>query len=526
MAAIGVNVYTRKHPALVIMGALLLAFGFAANGGQLNFMFEYLGTARQVGSIVWLSYVFGGIGVAFGAWHMAGAHREGNVDYYSSALAGAMMILFLAMFVRWIFDPIVAVWSRALGPVIGGRFLHDVLGLNYVVLGIVAGLVVANVIGIPEWARNGVRLSRLGLKTGVILLGTLYSLGELVSLGGLSVVMIGIFVLGSVGLVLWLGRRWRLDASMSGVLAAGVGVCGVSAAVATAPVVKAKSIDIAYTIGTILLWGLGCMFIFPIVGKLFNMGNIQFGAWAGTGILNSAQVAGAALAFQPDGIDALKVAEIFNITRVLFLPIIVIWAALWYVRQEESGGGATVNLGRIAFEKFPIFVLGFILMFAFSSTGVFAPAKHYQGAYFDNNIQPKALLADKDIGVLKTDLGKITRPDQKAAMERLIGNKKVMSEDDESTLRGIVNGRLASADGAKAITAATRAVRHTAPKIAMFREILTWLFAFGLTGLGMQITLDTIRQAGGQPLIIGGIVGTLKAVLSLVVVLMFVREVI
>jgi len=33
-----------------------------------------------------------------------------------------------------------------------------------------------------------------------------------------------------------------------------------------------------------------------------------------------------------------------------------------------------------------------------------------------------------------------------------------------------------------------------------------------------------MKQAGGQPAVIGGIVGLLKAVLSLVVVLMFVKE--
>jgi hypothetical protein len=33
-----------------------------------------------------------------------------------------------------------------------------------------------------------------------------------------------------------------------------------------------------------------------------------------------------------------------------------------------------------------------------------------------------------------------------------------------------------------------------------------------------------MKQAGGQPAIIGAVVGTLKAVLSLVVVMMFVSE--
>ena len=42
------------------------------------------------------------------------------------------------------------------------------------------------------------------------------------------------------------------------------------------------------------------------VGKALGMGYITFGAWAGTGILNSAQVAGAALAFQPEAQPRLK----------------------------------------------------------------------------------------------------------------------------------------------------------------------------------------------------------------------------
>ena len=291
-----------------------------------------------------------------GLWHLFGTHEEGRLDYYLSTVAGVLFILLIAMVIRWYVAPFVAVLSKGLGPVMEAKYLHQVLGLNYVVLGILAGIITVNVFKIPEWADNGIRLSRLGLKTGVILLGTLYSLAELAHLGRLSVVLIGFFVLGSVGAVLWMARRRNLPNSMGGVLSAGMGVCGVSATVAAAPVVQAKSVEIAYTIGTILLWGVGCMFLFPVVGQLLGLGHVQFGAWAGTGILNSAQVAGAALAYQPDGIETLKVAEIFNITRVLFLPIIVLWLAVWYVRREE--GAQTVNVGTVVFEKFPMFVIG------------------------------------------------------------------------------------------------------------------------------------------------------------------------
>jgi uncharacterized integral membrane protein (TIGR00698 family) len=509
------------------MGVVLIIVGYVISGGYVDGLVKYLSIKGAVPEIKLLTYVFGTIAIVVGLWHQFGVHKEGNLDYYSSTIAGGIFILAVAMFVKWFLAPWVAVLSKAIGPVWGDKYIHTVLGLNYVVLGIVAGMVIVNVLRIPEWAQNGVRLSRLGLKTGVILLGTLYSLAELVNLGKLSVVMIGFFVLGSVWMVLWMGTRRQVPNSMSGVLSSGVGVCGVSAAVAAAPVVQAKSIEIAYTIGTILVWGVGCMFLFPAIGHLFGMGPVQFGAWAGTGILNSAQVAGAALAFQPTGIETLKVAEIFNITRVLFLPIIVLWLAVWYVRRETIATGVQVqkaDTSRVIFEKFPVFVLGFILMFALSSTGVFAPAQHYQGKYFDNKIKADKMLTDKDIGTLKAEAGKVQREREKQALQRLMDNKKVMSIDDATALRGIINSGALSKPTAGILKKAHDAVYRTAGKIKAFRTWITWLFAFGLTGLGMQITMAAMRQAGGQPLVIGGVVGTAKAVFSLIVVLLFVRE--
>ncbi len=433
-------VYTRKSPALLILGVILLVHGFLIGGGYLGGILKYLGIEKAAAEMTNLSYAFGGIAAIFGLWHWFGSHKEGRLDYYSSSVAGGTFILFLAMIVKWYLDPWVAVVSHAIGPVAGPRFyLHQVLGLNYIVLGIVLGMLIVNVFRIPDWAQNGVRLSRLGLKSGVILLGTLYSVTELAKLGQLSVVMIGVFVLGSMWLVLLIGARRKASNSMVGVLSAGVGVCGVSAAVAAAPVVKATSEEIAYTIGTVLVFGVICMFLFPIIGHTLGMNYTQFGAWAGTGILNSAQVAGASLAYQPTGnLETLKVGEIFNITRVLFLPIIVVWLAVWYVRRETAAGAKNVqmaNTGQIIFEKFPVFVLGFILMFALTSTGIFTPKM-----------------------------------------------------------------------------------------IPFFRAWIVWLFAFGLTGLGMQITFAAMRQTGGEPLVIGSVVGIIKAVLSLIVVLLLVRE--
>lgn len=558
-------IYTKKSPALVIIGILMLLWGWLNASGSIDVLQSKLQKSafsdhvkvnekfqaelrvateiaqsegkpapemkkpaskfdKEKALQAKFGYFFGGVFVLIGLFILSWKPKAGNLDYYISTVPGMAMILLIAFVVRWGLDPMFANWGKAVMD--AGVLTWDfakIFNLNYVVMGIVAGIVMVNVVGIPAWAANGVRTARLFLKTGVILLGTLYSAAELAQLGLLSVVMIGIFVLGSVWLVLFMGRRMKSPNSMTGVLSAGLGVCGVSATVAASPVVQAKAGEIAYTIGTILLWGVGCMFVFPTIGHILGMGPVQFGAWAGTGILNSAQVAGAALAFDPKGIETLKVAEIFNITRVLFLPIIVLWLAAWYVKHEESA--VKVNLREVLVTKFPLFVLGFIAMFALSSTGVFAPAGHYQGKYFSSaEVKEEKLLKPKEVRALEAELPKARNAAETKALQNLIANRKVMTREEGEMLKSVAKIEGFDAVAAGAIANANKAATHDSKIIKNFRDWLAWLFSFGLIGLGMQITVASIKQAGGKPLIIGSVVGTIKAVGSLVVVLMFVKE--
>ena len=541
-------IYTHKTVWTLILGIIMVAFGYMVQAGVLNPMIDFLGSSKFVGTpespgeMVVMPFVCGIIAIVVGLWQFAVKPKQGNLDYYLSTVGGVMFILIIAFVVKWGLDPLMATWGKAAHEAMKAADLNwafdfaKVMNLNYVVMGIIAGIIAVNVFKIPDWAENGVRLSRLGLKSGVVLLGVLYSWTELANLAGLSVVMIAFFVLGSVGMVLWMGARRNIPNSMGGVLSAGMGVCGVSASVAAAPVVNAKSTEIAYTIGTILLWGVLMMFIFPIVGKQMGMNPTQFGAWAGTGILNSAQVAGAALAFEPGGIDTLKVAEIFNITRILFLPIIVLWLAVWYVKREESA--QKVDLAHVVFAKFPLFVLGFIVMFVLGSTGIFAPGSELPGKYFDNsekhlvkkdkegNIKSSKMLSDKDAELLKADADKLTDDAQKAALASLIENKRATSFEHDRQLAKILNANILSKKSNKALKSIHSAVFKPAPRISKFRNIIAWFFTFGLVGLGMQITMASIKQAGGHPLVIGSTVGAVKAVGSLIVVWLFVKEIV
>ena len=352
--------------------------------------------------------------------------------------------------------------------------------------------------------------------------------------------------MGTVFLVLWLGKIFNQPKTMTGVLSAGMGVCGVSATVAVAPVVKAKSEEMAYTIGTILSFGIICMFVFPTVGHLAGMSPVQFGAWAGTGILNSAQVAAAALAFNSVDIETLKVAEIFNITRVLFLPIIVLVLATWF--GKESGQKLTFKT--VVIDKFPVFILGFLILFALSSAGLFSPPQHYKGKFIDVSYNERTQITDEEWTSLDAAItgGTITglSESQMAAVTDLHHQRQIAGNYDErqdkklfdkvgrarmTQLEGVLAGAKAKqitlpGDLKSILKHAVKQVHKKSKTVTTLTDVMIWFFAFGLIGLGMQITKKAIFQAGGWPLLIGGIAGILKATLSFFVVLWLVKDVV
>jgi uncharacterized integral membrane protein (TIGR00698 family) len=371
---------------------------------------------------------------------------ESQIEMWLKAVPGVIFLFAISIFAKGAKDFGFAQWPGLEGLIkTHWEFGSVYLSLNYVVIVLLIGIIIRNTIGIPSWAALGVKTSRLFIKMGVILLGTLYSLAELAKLGTVSFSLILVFVFGTVLFGRWLGNKMGLEPGASSVLAAGVGVCGVSAIVATAPSVKAKSQDIAMAIATILTFGLICLFAFPIIGKLIGLSSSQFGAWAGTGILNSGQVLAAALAFDPGTVarpsESLKVGEVFNLTRVIFLPAIVMVLAIWYSKGEAGTGEVKTGGVGSLWSKFPIFVLGFLATVILTSTGVFG------------SIHPSA---------------------------------------------------------------------DPTPELVAFRKLYAWFFAIGLTGLGLQISFDEMKKAGGKPLFIGCLVGTIKAVGALIVVMLFV----
>ncbi len=357
------------------------------------------------------------------------------------ALPGLALIVITMVVIRQWIEP----WMGN-AVVFGTKgWLIKVTHLNYILLGIIMGMLYRNVFfggKMPEILSDGFKLSRLMIKTGIILLGSLYTFNAIVQLGSMAVFLIGGFVVLTIIMVLWFGTLLGLDRSMIGVMANALSICGVTAAVATSPGVEAKASHVAYAIATILGFGILTMFISPFIGHALGLTDLQYGAWIGTGILNSGQVLAAALAFNPNVAPgtAVSVAEIWNIMRVISIPFAVFAVTVWYWSGKVGMEGAErKGLGTLLVEKFPVFVIGFLGMVFLTSMGAFG-----------------------DVG-----------------------------------LKG---GPPAS------------------ETIKMMRLWMTWIFGFGLIGLGGYIDFKELRQAGGAPLKLGLIVGVTKYVLALVVV--------
>jgi uncharacterized integral membrane protein (TIGR00698 family) len=369
--------------------------------------------------------------------------ESGFFQKLPKAIPGLALIIVTLVVIRLWIEP----WMGAT-TILGVKgWLIQVFHLNYILLGIIMGMLYRNVIfggKLPDAFADGFRLSRLFIKTGIILLGSLYTVQAIVTLGAMAIFLIGGFVALSIVMVLWLGGVFGLDRSMTAVLANACGICGVSAAVATAPAVEAKATEVAYAIATILGFGILTMFVSPFIGHALGLSDLQYGAWIGTGILNSGQVLAAALAFNPAVAPgtAVSVGEIWNIMRVIAIPFAVFAVTVWYWAGQgaENPHAERKSLGTLLVEKFPVFVIGFLAMVVLTSMGAFGDV-------------------------------------------------------------GIKGGPPAS------------------ETIKMLRNWMTWIFGFGLVGLGGYIDFKELAQAGGAPLKVGLIVGATKYVLALVVVL-------
>lgn len=297
-----------------------------------------------------------------------------------------------ASFVQKILSPLpgillltsVAVFSWFITPkLIGLHPFMKSLNLSDFIIAIIIGMIICNTIGIHPVFKDGLKFSTTLTKTGIVVMGCKYSFAGLVKTGSEAIIIIAVFLFSSAIILMWLSRRLGMSPSLGACLAAGLSICGVSACVAIAPAVRAKNEDIAYTIAVVLMFGLLALFVFPFIGRWFDLSANQFGAFAGVGIVNSAQVLAAGFAFSN---DAGVVAGVYNIGRVICLPLVVLMLAIMVAAEDAGVQSQLANTSkmRIIIDKFPVFVLGFIAVVLLNTFGFLSKPEARMAGHFMN----------------------------------------------------------------------------------------------------------------------------------------------
>jgi uncharacterized integral membrane protein (TIGR00698 family) len=242
--------------------------------------------------------------------------------------------------------------------------------VSAIMMAIVLGMVLTNSIRLPENIFPGLRFcTSTVLRVGIMLLGIRLSLmgAGRFTLVALPFVAVAIAVgLTTVGLM---GKYMGLTKRLSGLIAVGTSICGVTAIVATAPIIKADESEVSYAVACITIFGLAAMFVYPIIGYYFFADQPALaGLFLGTSIHETAQVAGAGLMYeaQYNAPVALDIATVTKLVRNLCMVAVIPLVGILY-GSDRSAGESTKGVKLLA--MIPWFIIGFAVMSAVRTIG-------------------------------------------------------------------------------------------------------------------------------------------------------------
>src|SRR5437660_8853884 len=153
-----------------------------------------------------------------------------------------------------------------------GKAHHLALpNIEYVLWAILFGLIIANTVGVAQVFRPGIATYEVWLKSGIVLLGARFLLGDVLKLGGISLALVAIELAVAIGLMTVLGRAFKLKPKLTSLLAVGSSICGVSAIIAAKGAIEADDDDATFAIAAILALGAFGLFAYPAIVHFMHM---------------------------------------------------------------------------------------------------------------------------------------------------------------------------------------------------------------------------------------------------------------
>ncbi|HMO30098.1 putative sulfate exporter family transporter [Enterovirga sp.] len=246
---------------------------------------------------------------------------------------------------------------------------ETIFGHPYVealVLAILIGTLLRSFWVPDERWRDGIAYSaKQLLEVAVMLLGASISVRLIVAAGaGLLVgiaATVAVTILASYGI----GRLLSLPPRLAVLIACGNSICGNSAIAAVAPVIGARSDEIASSVAFTAVLGVIVVLGLPLLVPLMSLTESQYGVVAGLTVYAVPQVLAATV---PVGTVATQIGTLVKLVRVLMLGPVVIAMTVLGPRftGQEVDAVRKPGLARLV----PWFIVGFLLLAVLRSLGL------------------------------------------------------------------------------------------------------------------------------------------------------------
>jgi len=258
--------------------------------------------------------------------------------------------------------------SQGFNNIIGIELLgYNKSPISTAMIAILLGIFFGNFFEIRESFQRGLDFSRdYILKFGIICLGIQLKPFEFLEFGKIAIPLILVCIVSVLIVIKLIIKKFQIPTRMAYLISIGSTVCGTTAIMATAPVIKANRSEISYAIANITLFGILSMLLYPYFANFYFEGNSLFaGLFLGTAIHETSQVAAAGLIYdqQFNSPETLNVATVTKLIRNTFLIVMIPLFALLYYR------GLVKEKNYSILKIFPYFVLGFIGMIVLRNAG-------------------------------------------------------------------------------------------------------------------------------------------------------------
>ncbi|MDC9582439.1 YeiH family protein [Xenorhabdus sp. PR6a] len=238
------------------------------------------------------------------------------------------------------------------------------MGLGVLTLAILLGMVIGNTLYplLKSTCDSGIHFSKhYLLRAGIILYGFRLTFQQITQVGATGILIDVIMLSSTFFIALWIGRAFfRLDNQTVILIGAGSSICGAAAVMATEPVVKATSSQVAVAVSTVVIFGTLAIFVYPWFYQLnthyqwFNFSQETFGIFSGSTVHEVAQVVAIGHTL---GSEAENAAVISKMIRVMLLAPFLLLLSGYLSRLNVKNGNLRQEKSPITIPWFAVFFI-------------------------------------------------------------------------------------------------------------------------------------------------------------------------